>query len=1118
MGLPDNRQPFFISSASFSFHSTETWERIAIFGKIITTQNRHAMPRISKIKYDPSLTLQENADKNGVKLDAIRYFIKTRGIDREGDRQAEIIARIKAAKESNPKSMAAWADKANVGINTLKKYLPVIEGKTKIVESKRQRREVKSLIWEDGIPAVKGDDKHGVMSVRLASLPKVFKTADEEDVKGLHDFLFEHPEKPMLFIGNGGMMDHLGGLLYEMNRGVARCITPLDLASMSDATIKNSRCLIMSAGGRNMDIEYAVNRLKEVNPENTACYCHFLSEKSAFNDIPMRVFEFRKMGYVGEPFISIETKFYRDAILYRAFTGKRASEIGVSLSQKDCYQYRLNDSAGRLTPLKRIKSFVVLYSGYSAPAAHDFESVLAETGVAIANITDLRNFCHGRFIQLGNGTRHESKRPRHTKLESDTAAVLFITPRDKDLVNRVRKYAMSAETPVILIESKYNDSRAALDLIIKANVFLSDYEEKGLGINPCDPANYGSIDKRKPKSGIKFGSVVEAGMKYYDDTQAKILKLKQKIDGLLEIEHQNTERLKDNPSYLPCPTMDDIRKEERYDMSKHSCLAFRGKDDMWKDLWIPLGNMNGGFDYEMNGTLFPTSEQAYIAAGFSRNTPMHAEIQRILLNTNGYLAKHDVRDTYKGYWRKDWGEFNIDWMLYVVWQKVQNNQAFRDILMSIPKGITIIEDVSFKGKKKVDTDAFWGCRNEDKKAFGKMAREYAKSLNLKTDKATEDAENKLLWDYCNVGEYVGINAMGKILTIVKECLHDGTEPPIDYDLLNKKGIYLFGKKVLFNVEDAASIETEEAIPETPFTTPRAYAYPIDGKMVRGIMGGIIGDIVGSTREGYSSNETRAKFPLFEEKSHYTDDTAMTIAMADWVLHREEMTARDAMVKWYTGNEDRGFGGLFKAFIGTGQAQESTGNGAAMRVYPIAVSAKSLNEAVKLAEESAKVSHTTDVALNGAKAIAASIFIIKDGCAKGKSADDIKSEVRTHVEENYGYNLHQTMEDIVLQSMHLAWEKSKNKKDGTLFEDYIHMSNAGLTAKMAICAFLQGESYEDVVRRAVWMLGDSDSICCMAGCLAAQLYGIPKEIADTALSMLPEEMISVINEFDNNYPI
>ena len=94
---------------------------------------------------------------------------------------------------------------------------------------------------------------------------------------------------------------------------------------------------------------------------------------------------------------------------------------------------------------------------------------------------------------------------------------------------------------------------------------------------------------------------------------------------------------------------------------------------------------------------------------------------------------------------------------------------------------------------------FGGARNPEKKAFGKLAKKYAQSLGLSTKKATDEAEDKLLWDYCNVGTYTGCNVMGKILTYIKQCLHDGTEPDIDYELLKSKNIHFLGNLIDFDM-------------------------------------------------------------------------------------------------------------------------------------------------------------------------------------------------------------------------------------------------------------------------------------------------------------------------------
>lgn len=105
---------------------------------------------------------------------------------------------------------------------------------------------------------------------------------------------------------------------------------------------------------------------------------------------------------------------------------------------------------------------------------------------------------------MANHTKHSTR--CHVLADSDAAAVLLVTPRNRELVQSIRDNALPVNAPIVLIETKYEDARAALDLIIKSNVFLSDYEEKGLGVNPCDPINYNAaeIDKRYPKSNVRF--------------------------------------------------------------------------------------------------------------------------------------------------------------------------------------------------------------------------------------------------------------------------------------------------------------------------------------------------------------------------------------------------------------------------------------------------------------------------------------------------------------------------------------------------------------------------------------------------------------------------------------
>ena len=293
-------------------------------------------------------------------------------------------------------------------------------------------------------------------------------------------------------------------------------------------------------------------------------------------------------------------------------------------------------------------------------------------------------------------------------------------------------------------------------------------------------------------------------------------------------------------------------------------------------------------------------------------------------------------------------------------------------------------------------------------------------------------------------------------------------------------------------------------------------YKTDGAMVYSVLGSVIGDIVGSSREGYGSNAPTAH-KLLTAKSNFTDDTVLLIAVADWLNNREKATLKEVLLKWSNTYPNAGYGSLYKRFMETEKAQVSSGNGAAMRVAPCALAAKSLDEVLLLAEEQCKVSHLTDEAINGAKAVAAAIFIARDGRCKGKRAEEIKADVKAYIEETFGYDLGCSVEELRDKSLELEQQRSIYRNSGESSPTYIRMSNASHSCPMAITAFLLGDSFEEAIRYALAMLGDSDTIACMAGGISAQVYGIPQQLVEETLVYLPREMIDVINEFEGtNY--
>lgn len=255
----------------------------------------------------------------------------------------------------------------------------------------------------------------------------------------------------------------------------------------------------------------------------------------------------------------------------------------------------------------------------------------------------------------------------------------------------------------------------------------------------------------------------------------------------------------------------------------------------------------------------------------------------------------------------------------------------------------------------------------------------------------------------------------------------------------------------------------------------------------GIIGAIIGDIVGSRFE--FNNYRSTDFELFDRGSNFTDDTVMTIAVADWLLSGVPLA--NIMRDWAHEYPNRGYGGMFYAWLfpldeNEMKAYNSFGNGAGMRVSPCGYYANSLEEALDLAKLSAEVTHNHPEGIKGAQAIAASIFLAR----QSKPKDDI----RHYIEQTFGYNLHRTCDEIR--------------------PTYEFNETCQGSCPEAIIAFLESVDYESALRLAVSLGGDSDTIACMTCSIAAAYYGIPDWIEERVKELyLPPEMVEIINRFD-----
>lgn len=256
-----------------------------------------------------------------------------------------------------------------------------------------------------------------------------------------------------------------------------------------------------------------------------------------------------------------------------------------------------------------------------------------------------------------------------------------------------------------------------------------------------------------------------------------------------------------------------------------------------------------------------------------------------------------------------------------------------------------------------------------------------------------------------------------------------------------------------------------------------------------MIGSIAGDIIGSTYE--ILNTKNKNFNLYRPFSIYTDDTILTIATADCIL--KDGNFSEYYRKYFLNHPWRMFmyGPKFTkwAILNEKQPYGSMGNGSAMRVSPVGFMANSLDQALYLAEKTAKVTHNHPEGIKGAKAVASTIYLSRLGWSK--------EDVKEYVESSFGYNLSISYEELKL-----------TYKGGGTCQDSV---------PQAIIAFLYSDSYEDAIRNAVSIGGDSDTIACITGGIAEAYYKeIPQFILDNTYKRLNSNFISVIKEFQSKY--
>ena len=254
-----------------------------------------------------------------------------------------------------------------------------------------------------------------------------------------------------------------------------------------------------------------------------------------------------------------------------------------------------------------------------------------------------------------------------------------------------------------------------------------------------------------------------------------------------------------------------------------------------------------------------------------------------------------------------------------------------------------------------------------------------------------------------------------------------------------------------------------------------------------MLGALVGDIVGSVYEFANTKST--DFELFTPWSSYTDDSVMTLAVAKWLVEDEAHTIHYLIYCMQElGNRypNAGYGGNFGWWLRQDDPKpyNSWGNGAGMRVSPVGLYAKTLDEALALAAITASVSHNHPEGVKGAQAVASCVFLAKEGKAK--------TEIKAYVQNTFGYNL--------------------NRKIAEIRPRYGFDVSCQGSVPESIIAFLEGNSFEEVLRLAISLGGDSDTIGAMAGAIAACVYPIPDDIEKRCDAILTEDLRKIKDRF------
>ena len=307
------------------------------------------------------------------------------------------------------------------------------------------------------------------------------------------------------------------------------------------------------------------------------------------------------------------------------------------------------------------------------------------------------------------------------------------------------------------------------------------------------------------------------------------------------------------------------------------------------------------------------------------------------------------------------------------------------------------------------------------------------------------------------------------------------------DLLNDAYINWLGQTLRFNRESDGRISVTAISSSLPDHLP-----------LKGIIGGICGDVLGSK---YELEKDKAKVKSLTIKNfkkvlmsmNYSDDTVLSMAVAKWLmtspLHDKE-TLIDLFKHFATRYKHKTYGRMFSEWV-ISDSREPYGaptNGCAMRVSPVAWYAQSLDECMALAKTTAEVTHNSEEGIRGAQAIAAAVYLSRTG--------KTKAEIKSYIEQTFGYDLNRTAEEIR--------------------PDYPFETTCDKSVPESIICFLEGTNFMDTVVRAISLGGDTDTMACMAGNIAAATMPVPEDIAKGCYETLPLELREILDEWNNRY--